>query len=133
MRHFVNETPRFDWRVTFFLFSSAIFEMMPVIAWCMALMPSIFALYGTLNPLSVWVDTDSVNLPPGLAAHARSLPARLLLQKVSVLLACRCGRGSGVVALHGMDVFFLASPLPMLSEAGQKHTLRRSRRSQVGR
>ena len=75
-RHFVNETPRFD------------FALIPDIVWSKALMPSIFAICRAWNPLSVLVDTGSV-------FAWRSLPASLLLQS-SVWPACRCGRDSKV-------------------------------------
>ena len=43
--------------------------------------PSIFALCGTLNLFLILVDTDSVILPLGTAAHTKALPGQLPLAK----------------------------------------------------
>jgi len=82
-----------------------------------ALTQSTLALCGTLNLPSVLVDTDNVNMPPPTSAahYARLLPGQLPFAKFGVphvLLQS----GFDSVVLSEMDVFFFASPLPMLAD-----------------
>ena len=94
----------------FFLVSDATFKMVPVIFWCFAVMLSTSALCGTFYPLSVFVNTDRLSLPP---LGITSVPLRTGLERV---------------VFHEMEVFFLASLLPRLADLKnrQQHTLLRS-------
>jgi len=83
-----------------------------------ALAPSTFALCENLSLPSVLVDTDSLNLSQAeslRAVSASSIPGQVPFAKFGVPYVL-LQMGFDSVVLSEMDVFFFASPLPMLQD-----------------